>query len=144
MPTLTPGDGQDLLAAYKRAWENRDPDAAMALYADDAEHRADPFEEPRVGANAVREMWNQMAATQGNVEFDAERIWVVASTVLASYHAAYTERATALRVRRRVFVTFELNDDKRIVRAREWPTSRTVGTDSTFHAEAQAEGSHGR
>jgi hypothetical protein len=135
MPTLTPGDGQDLLAAYKRAWERRDPDAALALYADGAEHREDPFEEPQVGENAIRALWNRRAATQANVEFDAERVWVVSATVLSSYHAAYTERRSAQRIRRRGFMTLELDDAKRITRAREWPVTRAVGVDSTFDPE---------
>ncbi|MEA2621237.1 MAG: hypothetical protein QOH61_147 [Chloroflexota bacterium] len=146
MATLTPGDGQDLLDRYKRALERRDPDAAMQLYAPSAEHREDPFEEPHVGANAIREMWNRIAATQANVEFDAERVWVVGSTVLASAHGAHTERATAQRVRRRGFMTFELDDAKLIVRAREWPVTRVVGVDSTFRPDPQpeAEAANGR
>lgn len=146
MPTLTPGDGQDLLAAYKRAWERRDPDAAVELYAEDAEHREDPFEEPQVGELAIRAMWNRRAATQANAEFDAEHVWVVSATVLASYHAAYTERTTAQRVRRRGFMTLELNEQKRITRAREWPVTRAVGVDSTFDPEPgkDAEAANGR
>jgi hypothetical protein len=132
MPTLTPGDGQDLLAAYKDAWERRDPDAALELYAESAEHRDDPFDEPLVGANAIRELWNARAASQTNVEFDAERVWTSNSWVLSNYHAAYTERANADRIRRRGFLAFELDDEKRILRARDWPVSRHVGTDSTI------------
>ena len=138
MPTLTPGDGQDLLAAYKDAWERRDPDAALELYADSAEHRDDPFEEPLVGSNAIRELWNARAASQTNVEFDAERIWTSASWVLSSYHAAYTDRASADRIRRRGILAFELNDDKRILRARDWPVSRRVGIDSTIKPAGEA------
>ena len=132
MPNLTPGDGHDLLAAYKNAWEQRDPDAALELYADSAEHRDDPFDEPLVGSNAIRELWNARAASQTNVEFDAERVWTSASWVLSSYHAAYTDRANADRIRRRGFLAFELDDAKRILRARDWPVSRRVGTDSTI------------
>jgi hypothetical protein len=132
MPTLTPGDGQDLLAAYKDAWERRDPDAALELYADGAEHCDDPFEEPLVGNNAIRELWNARAAGQTNVEFDAERVWTSASWVLSSYHAAYTNRANADRIRRRGFLAFELDDEKHILRARDWPVMRQVGTDTTI------------
>jgi limonene-1,2-epoxide hydrolase len=135
MPTLTPGDGQDLLAAYKLAWERRDPDAAVALYAEGAEHRDDPFDAPLMGTNAIRALWNQRAASQANVEFDAERVWTAAAWVLSSYHAAYTERSNADRIRRRGFLAFELDDEKHILRARDWPVSRTVGTDATFRPE---------
>lgn len=132
MHELTPGDAQDLLERYKRAWEERDPDAAMELYASDAEHRDHPFREPFRGDDAIRAMWNDIAANEAHVEFDAERIWVVGRTVLASWHAAYTDRTNGERVRIRGFATFELDDGGRIARLREWPVSRVVGTDSTF------------
>src|SRR5918999_2915027 len=103
------GDAQDLLQQYKRAWERRDPELAMALYREDAEVRLDPFEEPARGANEIREIWNDVAATQDHVEFDAERIWVVEHTILASWHAAFTRRSSSERIRIRGFSTFELD-----------------------------------
>lgn len=145
MSTLTPGDGQDLLAAYKRACERRDPEASLVLYATDAEHRANPFDDAVVGANAIRQMWNDVAAGQANVEFDAEHLWVVGSTVLTSFHGAYTDRETTERVRIRGFMTIEVNDDGLIQRLRQWPASRVVGVDSTFKVDAgRREGSSGR
>lgn len=135
MTQLTPGDAQDFMDRYKRAWEARDPDSAMALYREDAEFRLDPFEEPQVGANAIRAIWNDMASTQDHVEFDAERVWAVGQTVLSSWHAAFTRRSDAQRVRLRGFSTFELDDDGLIQRAKQWAVSRAVGTDSTFRPE---------
>jgi ketosteroid isomerase-like protein len=129
---LTHGDAQDLLQAYKRAWERRDPDAAMELYAEDAEHRDDPFHDPHLGSNAIRAMWNDIAEREANVEFDAERIWLVDRTVLSSWHAAYTDRANGDRVRLRGFMTMELDGRGKIARLREWPVSKVVGTDSTY------------
>lgn len=142
MRTFTHGDAQDVLAAFKAGWESRDPDALMALFADDAELRPDPFAEPLGGSNAIRALWNDMAATQVHVEFDAERIWVSGSTVLASWHAAYTRRATAERIRARGFMTLELNEEGLITRFRSWPAERVVGLDSTTRPEM--EGAHGR
>ena len=135
MPDLTHGEGQDLLEAYKQAWERRDPDLAVDLFSEDAEYRDDPFEEPMRGSNAIRAYWNEAAATQANVEFDAERIWVVGRTVLASWHAAFTRRATAQRVRIRGFMTLELDQDGKVHRFREWWHRREIGNDSTFRAE---------
>jgi hypothetical protein len=132
---LTPGDAQDLLERYKRVWETRDPDAAMALYREDAEFRLDPFEEPAVGANAIRAIWNDVAATQANVEFDAERTWASGRTVLASWHAAFTQRATADRIRIRGFSTFELDDNGLIQRQKQWAAFRNVGRDATMKTE---------
>mgnify|MGYP001814454975 CR=1 FL=1 len=140
MPTnLTPGDGQDLFARFKRAWEERDPDAMLDLYAEDAEYRIDPFEEPMIGQVAIRRHWNEVVAAQDHVEFDAERVWVSGTTVLGSWHVAVTERATADRVRVRGFSTMELDDEGSISRMREWPIRRVVGSDSSYQQRAASE-----
>ena len=135
MADLTHGDGQDLLAAFKRGWERRAPDELLELFDRNIDYRSDPFAEPLIGLNAVRALWNDIAASQTNVEFDAERVWVSGGTVLASWHAAYTRRATAERVRVRGFTTFELTDDHRVLRLRQWAIERVVGTDRTRKGE---------
>jgi ketosteroid isomerase-like protein len=140
VPTnLTPGDGQDLFARFKRAWEERDPDAMLELYAQDAEYRIDPFMEPMSGLVAIRQHWNGVAAAQDHIEFDAERVWVSGRTVLASWHVALTEQATADRVRVRGFSTMELDEHGRISRMREWPVRRVVGIDSSYKQQATSE-----
>ncbi|HET7678416.1 MAG TPA: nuclear transport factor 2 family protein [Candidatus Limnocylindrales bacterium] len=136
MPDLTHGDAQDLLAAYKRAWERRDPELAVSLFSDDAEYREDPFAEPLTGANAIRARWNETAASQANVEFDAERTWVSGRTVLSSWHGAYTRRADAQRVRLRGFMTLELDDAGKVRRFRQWWHGREVGRDATLKTTA--------
>jgi limonene-1,2-epoxide hydrolase len=142
--TFTHGDAQDLLAAFKRARERRDPDAMLDLFDEGAEYRADPFEAALSGANAIRAYWNEVAASQANVEFDAERIWLAGATVLASWHGAHTRQADGGRVRSRGFMTFELNAAGRIERLRGWPIERPVGTDSTYTPERSSEVAHGR
>lgn len=129
---LTPGDGQDVLARFKQAREGRDPDLMLELCAADVEYRADPFDPPLRGALALREHWNRIAAEQVHVDFDAERVWVVGRTVLASWHGAFTRRASGVRVRVRGFSTMELDDDGLIERMREWPVWRDVGRDDGY------------
>ena len=132
MPDITHGEAQDLMAAYKKAWEMRAPDVIMELFDADIDYRADPFSEPLIGLIPVRALWNGIAATQVHVEFDAERVWASGSTVLASWHAAYTRRATAERVRARGFMTLEVGANRRVFRVRQWPLERVVGRDSTL------------
>jgi uncharacterized protein (TIGR02246 family) len=139
--TVTVGHaaGQDLLDAWKRAWERRDPDGFLALFGTDAELRPDPFEPPLQGANAIREHWNAFAAGNVHTEFDAERIWAADGTVLASWHGATTDRATSARRRHRGFLAFELGPDGLIQRAKGWQLSRDVGIDSTARPEPAGE-----
>jgi ketosteroid isomerase-like protein len=141
---ISQGDAQDFVERYKRAWERRDPDLALELYRDDAEFRLDPFDEPARGTNAIREIWNDVAATQDHVEFDAERVWAVERTVLTSWHAAFTRTSTAERVRLRGFSTFELDQQGLIQRQKQWAVARVVGQDSTLRARDQREATDGR
>lgn len=140
MPTLTPGDGQDILDAFKRATEQRDPDAGTSLFSEHAEWRPDPFEDPITGANAIREHWNLLAATQVNVEFDPERTWVFENAVLSSWHGATTDRSTGRRTRLRGFLTLEVDDERKIQRFRQWEVMRVVGQDSTVKLSQEGPG----
>ena len=140
MPSLSHGHAQDLLEGFKRGWERRDPEAILALFGADAEYRAHPYAEPLTGPNAIRAHWNEIAATQAHVEFDAERIWVSGSTVLASWHAAFTRRSSGDRVRVRGFMAAELGDDMLIERFRQWPLEKVVGKDSTHRPEEEQVG----
>lgn len=135
MPNLTPGDAQDMLATYKAGWERRDPDTLLELFADGAVFRADPFEPELTGTNAIRAHWNDFAANSANTEFDAERTWAAGATVLASFHAAYTRRSDGGRVRLRGFMTLEVDEGKRVIRFRQWPVEKIVGTDTTLKVE---------
>ena len=132
---LTHGAGQDLLTAWKRAWEARDVDAFVQLFTEDADFRPDPFDEPIVGATAIRAYWNDFAARSANTELDAERLWVQDRTVLAAWHGASTVRTTAERVRHRGFLVFDLDPAGRIARLRGYPGQRAVGIDSRFKPE---------
>jgi hypothetical protein len=123
---LTPGDGQDVLARFKRAREARDPDRMLALFAEGAEYRNHPFEPALSGALDIRRHWNSVAAEQATIEFDAERVWVSGRTILSAWHEAYTRRSSGERVRVRAFSTFELDDTGLIARLRSWPTERIV------------------
>lgn len=94
---------------------------------EDAEYHYDPFEPPLVGANDIRRYWNGIAADQSDVDFDAERVWVVGRTVLSSWHGAHSLRLSTDRVRVRGFATMEIDEAGLISRSREWPASRRDG-----------------
>ena len=123
---LTPGDGQDLLARFKAAREQRDPEAMTQLFAEQADLRVDPFLPPRIGALDIRAHWNRIAAEEQDVEFDAEGTWVAGRTVLSSWHVAWTAAAVGARIRERGFSTMELDAPGLIVRMRSWPVRQVV------------------
>jgi hypothetical protein len=55
------------LEHYRSAWEDRDPDAAAALFTEDAVYRSSPFREPHLGRDGVRAYWARATASQSDV-----------------------------------------------------------------------------
>jgi len=59
---------QEWLDAYARAWEERDADAAAALFADGSLYRDQPFSnDPYVGPEGAAAYWRMVTETQSDV-----------------------------------------------------------------------------
>ena len=68
MTTGVEHDHTKWLAEYRRAWIERDGEAASRLFTDDAIYREQPFQAPFVGRAAIRDYWNRVTASQTGVE----------------------------------------------------------------------------
>jgi ketosteroid isomerase-like protein len=64
---------QAWLDRYGRAWEERDADAAAALFTADAVYREQPSDEPYRGREGVHAYWSRVTATQSDIRFRAGR-----------------------------------------------------------------------
>ena len=56
------------LAAYRRAWIDRDAAAAAALFTADATYAEQPYQAAFVGSTGVRDYWARVTATHSDVE----------------------------------------------------------------------------
>jgi hypothetical protein len=61
-------DYSDWLGRYRRAWIERDADAAGRLFTDDAVYREQPFQPAFAGRAAIRDYWARVTASQTSVE----------------------------------------------------------------------------
>jgi hypothetical protein len=68
MATSAGHDYADWLARYRRAWIERDAEAASRLFTEDATYREQPFQAPFVGRAAIRDYWARVTASQSSVE----------------------------------------------------------------------------
>jgi hypothetical protein len=59
---------QEWLDAYRRAWIERDPDAAAKLFTEDATYAERPYQDAFAGRKAVRDYWERVTAIQSGVE----------------------------------------------------------------------------
>ena len=96
---LTEADFAGWLDRYKAAWEARDPDAAMALFAVDASYRETPFAAPMRGRAAIGDYWrDRVQAAQAAVAFSCDVLAVTGDTGLAHWRAQFDWRPTRRRV----------------------------------------------
>jgi hypothetical protein len=61
-------NAQEWIAAYRRAWVGRDPEAAAALFTEDAVYRSSPFREPHLGSQGIRDYWTRATSTQEELD----------------------------------------------------------------------------
>jgi uncharacterized protein (TIGR02246 family) len=57
---------------YKRAWEDRDPEAAADLFTADSNYFETPFEAPVRGREGIRDYWSDATRYQEGIEFSYE------------------------------------------------------------------------
>jgi len=63
--SMTP---QQWLEAYRKAWMERDADAAAALFTEDATYAEQPYQDAFVGRQGVRDYWARVTAAQSRIE----------------------------------------------------------------------------
>lgn len=62
------GSVEAWVEAYRQAWESRDPDAAAALFTEDATYRDRIFDEPHRGPDGVAAYWANVTRPQSEVQ----------------------------------------------------------------------------
>jgi ketosteroid isomerase-like protein len=109
------------LRRYGDAWIAGDPQAAVALFTEDAAYHETPFEPPMVGSDAIRRYWTEGAQDgQREVTFAARPVGVEGDTFYARW------QATFVRVRNGAFVELDgvlsarFDPDGRCREFREW------------------------
>jgi ketosteroid isomerase-like protein len=113
-------DVADWLAAYGRAWETRDADAASALFARDAEYFETPYSEPFVGPEGVRNYWAKVTADQRDIEFESQIVGTADRTSAATWRATFTLASSGAFVELDGVFLLEFDDEGRCTKLREW------------------------
>ena len=61
-------NAEEWIAAYRRAWLERDPEKVVTLFTDDAVYRSSPFREPHFGSAGIRDYWTRATSTQEELD----------------------------------------------------------------------------
>jgi len=84
------------LQRFGRAWEERDPERAAALFSEDGCYRESPFDGPLCGTQEIHAYWSNLPAAREDIRFPYDILAVTELWGIAHWHGSYTyvERAT--------------------------------------------------
>jgi ketosteroid isomerase-like protein len=104
------------LAAYGRAWERRDAQAFAALFTPDVRYHWTPFEETRVGRDAVAEAFEAAVVRQRDIRFTASAL----SRCIAHWQCSFKRAGRDYTVRLDGMFVVEFADSGLCRIFREW------------------------
>jgi len=108
------------LNAYGQAWENRSPEAATALFAEDGTYQVTPFVEPICGRKAIFEYWSEVARTEENITFRFEILVANASLNIARWSASFVIVPLGMHTELDGIFLISLDHEGRCKRLQEW------------------------
>ena len=109
---MTKDQAINLLNIYGKAWVNRDPDLAVSIFTEDAVYN-DPHEPENIGREAIRSYWiSKVVGEQSDISFDLKNVWIDGETVIAEWHAEFTDIKRNLRIKMQEVAIFYTRGDK--------------------------------
>jgi SnoaL-like domain len=112
------------LERFGRAWEERDPNLAAALFTDDGSYQETPFDEPLRGAEEIGAYWSELPKAREDIRFTFEILAVTDQWGIAHWHGAYTRIDGMTRLELDGILLVSLDDDGRCRAFREWSNRR--------------------
>jgi hypothetical protein len=108
------------LDAYGQAWENRNPEAAAALFTETGTYQVTPFLEPVRGRKVIFEYWSEVARTEQNIRFGYEILFASAKLNIARWSASFVIVPPGLQTQLDGIFLISLDEQGRCKSLREW------------------------
>ncbi len=102
--SMTPAQWLD---GYRNAWIERDPDAAAALFTEDATYAEQPYQDAFVGRSGVRDYWARVTATQTDVEMQFGTPITVGDRTTVEWWTTLTNDGTPITLAGAFLLTFD-------------------------------------
>jgi hypothetical protein len=108
------------LDAYKRAWEEKDPESAADLFTTDATYQETPFEAPVRGREGIRDYWFDTTRYQEGIEFSSEVLATTETDGIAHWHCGFTRQTSDSVMELDGIFLVKLDADGKCTEFREW------------------------
>jgi len=117
---MNENDFRAWLDAYGRAWQDRDPQAAAQLYAEDGSYQVTPFLPPMKGREAIRDYWVEVTQTEKDITFSYEILTVTENFGVAHWRASFERIPPGLNTRLDGIFVIRLDANGKCMALREW------------------------
>jgi uncharacterized protein (TIGR02246 family) len=109
---MTKAQATSLLQTYGKAWESQDAELILTIFTEDAQYN-DPKEAGNFGHAGIRNYWIKKVQTeQKDITFDLRNVWIDGETVVAEWHADFTDIPRNLRISMDEVAIFTVRDEK--------------------------------
>jgi hypothetical protein len=108
------------LDAYGQAWEDRNPEAAAALFSESGSYQVTPFLEPMRGRKAIFEYWSEVTRTEKDIRFGYEILVVKDELYIARWSASFVRVPPGLQTKLDGIFLISLDDEGRCKSLQEW------------------------
>jgi hypothetical protein len=108
------------LAAYKHAWETRDPEAAGKIFTEDATYQVTPFQEPNARREGIMAYWTRVTTEQRDVDFSSKMLAANGDTGICRWHVTFRVEPAGTNIEIDGIFVFELTEDGLCRKFQEW------------------------
>jgi uncharacterized protein (TIGR02246 family) len=109
------------LDSYRSAWEERDPEAVIRLFAEDATYQETPFSQPMRGREAIRQYWSRaVVAYQEAIQFGYEVLAITEVSAIAHWWASFVRVSSKTQVSLDGVFVLAFDKSGRCQELREW------------------------
>ena len=91
IPVISEDEAINWLNGYKKAWETRDPEAALALFAPEVRYRERRFGDPLMGYKSLKSYFrDRVMEHQRDISYDFDLWGVRGNELVARWQASFT------------------------------------------------------
>lgn len=108
------------LERYREAWEGRDPQAAVRLFAPQATYQETPYDIPMQGESEIYEYWAEVPNSQEDIHFNWQVLAVTGQSGIAHWQARFRRLPNGPQVHLDGVLVADFDPEGRCTAFREW------------------------
>jgi len=118
---MSPESIRAWLDRYRSAWQERDPEAVIRLFAEDATYQETPFSQPMRGREAIQQYWSRaVVAYQEQIRFGYEVLAITEVSAIAHWWASFVRISSKTQVSLDGLFVLAFDNSGRCQKLREW------------------------